>query len=260
MKIDGDLGNRIRKVVKAYNKRVLQANKKAGKRVIEQTSMKHLRNDFLSKKSLEKELNRLERFTSAGTKTETRGDIELTKYQWSELEKDLSYAKRQRTRRLNKQLAKEDTSVGLLSDRYHQLRESRKALDRYDLNNLDEEKLGRLVKAVASETNRELYTKKFYDEFFDRVLQTQDIAHTDPVLVNTIKKRLSKLDPEGFLEAYNEEPYFKAVMEYIETKGFRKEMYGYQGKKSRIAIEEDRFNEIMSALNDSLPRLIQKYG
>lgn len=265
IKFDKKLEQEVERIVTKFNHAVERANKKAGKEVIQKRSIEGLKNKFLKRSELKRELRLLNDISKKGsTDTVTHGEVEMTKWESDYLKKNLAYAKSQRTRRF-KRIDKRDTEAkagkqGYNSERWYQMMNEREALDRYNLENLTEESYERLHKSINSETRRSLYNKQFYDEFFSRLTEAQDLAHVDPLLMDALKKKLENVDPNAFLEIYNEAPYFKAVMEYIETKGFRKEATGYRGKKSRLAIEEDRFNDIMNDALQDLPRLIRKYG
>lgn len=252
----------MNRIVNRYNKRVEQANEKAGREVLQKRTVSELKNRFFKRSELNRELREMERINNRNAlKLVTVGDVEMTKYEKEYLERGLRYAKSKRTRIHKRMKTREDKDdfYGLHSDRYDQTKVNREALNKYNVKDLTEESYERLKQSVKSETNRSYYNKLFYDEFFNRLTEGQDLADVDPVLVNTLKNKLSEIDPDDFLEIYNHSPYFKGIMEYIETKGFRKQMYGYKGKKSQLAIEKSRFNEIMNDALQDLPRLIKKY-
>lgn len=259
-----NLNQRLRKAVNDFNKRVEQANAKAGREILSKRSVEELKSRFFKRTELERELRHMEKIKRRGmTKTVTLGEVEMTKWEAEELKAGLTFAKIQRTKIHKKVAEKEDKPdhYGMHSDRYDQTKVNREALNRYkDLSTLSFESYERLKRAIASETNKSYYNKLFYDEFFSRLIQVEDIANVDPLLVKKVRNLVDGLDPDDFLEIYNQSPHMKIMFEYIETKGFRKEATGYRGKKSRINVREETFNGAMNNLLQELPTYIKKYA
>lgn len=263
IKWDKELEQELKRTVDKFNRSVERANKNANREILKKRSIEDIENKFIKRSELKRELRQLNKISEKGAlKTVQHGEMEMTKWESDYLKSGLAYAKSQRSRRFNQidEREKKRKKEGFKTERWYTLEGERQALEKYDLDELTPEMYERLQASIGKETKRALFNQNFYDRFIERLVETQDVANVDPVLVKTLKKRLEKVDPNAFLEIYNEAPYFKAVMEYIETKGFRKQMYGYRGKKSQLAIEEDRFNEIMNDAISDLPRLIRKYG
>lgn len=253
IKWDKNNTQRLRKVVASYNKKAVAINKKAGKTVMKRTSISGVKSTVMKTSELNRELKRLESLAKGSSRLITnKKGVTLTKAQWDSLKTGLTYAKGARTKRLKREASKPDNQYkeGFKTDRYEQLAEGRRALDRYDdFENMDLKKLERLEGAIRSETKRSFYTKRFYDRFLKQMTESRDLYEVDPLLMDKLKQELQDLDPEAFLQIYNETRELKSLMEYSypEYETISKH------KTRKQVIPAQQFNDIINQFRENLP-------
>lgn len=240
VRYDKELNKIISRTVKNYNRRIAKLNSLDRSLKIKKVTVKELKNSATNRRDLKYELSKLDM---------VRQPEDLEKV----VKRDLRRAKLILNAEIRKVKAQEGTPrfTPIKSQRLRNLEMRRASLD----INLDKLKPKERLKAEKRIQN-EIYgdqerLRKFYDNFFNMLFSNVYYSGFGNDEWQRITNELSKLTPDQLLQAYNENPLIRGLIE---------DYHIYQSvSDTRQGFVEQTMYNTLNALYSNIGEIVKEY-
>ena len=210
IRYDSAYNQEIRRVVSNFNRKVRRLEKEGRRLLPNKVAISQIKNEFSSKRELNKYLNDLRKFSKRGAESiKTVGGKEYTNY---EIELFRTNLRRQREE-LRRDLEKAERTVHrypLQHDIYTQGLRTKTTIFGSDWRNL----IGNKYEEVMNRRMRHLAT---YDNYLEILFQDAAQIGFDQEKVNYIKEKLLTLSPEKFDKVLSETPEIQFIFDYYHS-------------------------------------------
>ena len=244
----------IQRTVKNFNQRLKRLESYGLTNLPEHVSVKELKETFATQRDLNRRLKQLEKFTARSAKNMVR--VGKDRIKMSEWQRDVFYANRKLAKRriereigdyqqaIARRISRKAPVQGLRNETLKNKLDELDYLTR-DISSLTKGQLRTALATSEKEVNRFKRDSTFYSNFFDMMFKDTQITGLKDNRIEEIKSKLSQLEPNQLLMAYNAEPSLKHFVEYYNAKDL-----------SKIKSEADE-SEI-SKMNTNIDYLLEK--
>lgn len=257
-----ELVNKINKTVQNYNAKIRRLQKQNPYLSLpEKVSAKSLRNMSETRQELNRNLNRLKRFSKRGVEENIilpSGDI-ISVYELKELKRESARLQRNLTRRINELASttpkvagvKQDYNYAEMGDmRLNNMIAKRNTLASMSKNIRKTGNIKNFIKLIETTRNKQNYQISiFRNNYIDKMLtyQAYSIGY-DKEKINIIKEKLNKLSDKDFLKFFDEEKLVQMVRDkYIDsTKLKGNDYFSFEEEMNNI------FDELYENIDDYL--------
>ena len=261
MKYTKEQNLELRKAVANFNKKRKRLEQKGVSPSLlpSKASVKALKLAYDNKRDLNRRLEQLNKFTSAGEVRENlkgiQGTNELFKYRQKEINKRRQSVSRQLSKvkrtKLPYKSVKEDAELNL------QARE--KYLDK-DIETIDLNTLQRLNQNALNKEDLAVMDERYYNNIFKMLYQETQYSDYDKSKYRAIEKELRKLTPSQLVELTETDPIVKQIVEQCEgskkeAKTVNQELYNVDLLRETVTMGSK-----LDALYEALPVIKDKYN
>ena len=261
MKYTKEQNLELRKAVANFNKKRKRLEQKGVSPSLlpSKASVKALKLAYDNKRDLNRRLEQLNKFTSAGEVRENlkgiQGTNELFKYRQKEINKRRQSVSRQLSKvkhtKLPYKSVKEDAELNL------QARE--KYLDK-DIETIDLNTLQRLNQNALNKEDLAVMDERYYNNIFKMLYQETQYSDYDKSKYRAIEKELRKLTPSQLVELTETDPIVKQIVEQYEgskkeAKTVNQELYNVDLLRETVTMGSK-----LDALYEALPVIKDKYN
>lgn len=259
--------NELKRVIKNFNSKIRRLEKTdKNLNLPEKVNLSIIKERIYDKRSLNREINKLQSFTTRGMEESItlKSGLSITKYEYQNLLKEQKRiaSKLYRTQRKlenitptqgGKELHYKVVEMG--RDDLINIRAKRIALKSYKIQKIDSEALADLRNLISGILRREKYDESiFIDNFTNQmILNLGYWAGVDEETLKNIRDELSKLSEKQFMKLYNTEEYIRAIKDY----------YNEINKKritpQQIAKNMEKVKELYTELNKSINTIVEDY-
>lgn len=266
-KIGKDSEKELIKAVRNFNSKIRRLEKSSKDlNLPEKASIKIIKERVYDKRSLNREIDKLQTFTLRGMEEtlEIESGLKMTRYEYENLKREQKRlsAKLYRTQRKLgeitqtiggkelhykvKEMGREDLS---------NIKAKRKTLKSFNLSKLNKQDLTDLRNQINEILRRERYDESiFVDNFTNQmILNLGYWAGVDDKKLNNIREKLSGLSEKQFMKLYNTEEYVRAIKDY----------YNEVNKKNvteeQMMKNMDKVKELYDNLNKSIDKIVADY-
>ena len=257
-----ELINKINKTVRNYNAKINRLQKQNPTLSLpEKISAKSLKNMSDTRTELNRNLQRLKRFSKRGAEENIvlpTGEI-ISTYELSELKRESARLQRNLTRRIHELAGTTPKVAGIKQDynyaemgdmRLNNMIAKRDTLARMNKNIRKTGSLKNFAKLIETTRNKQNYQISiFRNNYIDKMLTYQAYAiGYDKERINTIKEKLNKLSDKDFLRFFDEEKLVQMVRDkYIDSTKLKGDDYfSFEGEMNNI------FDELYENIDDYL--------
>lgn len=257
-----ELVNKINKTVRNYNAKITRLQKQnPALSLPEKISAKSLRNMSDSRQELNRNLNKLRRFSTRGIENNIilpSGEI-ISYYELSELKRESARLQRNLTRRINELASTTPKVAGIKQDynyaemgdmRLNNMIAKRDTLKRMSKNITKTGSIKNFTKLISTTRNKQNYQISiFRNNYIDKMLTNQAYSvGYDKEKINAIKEKLNRLSDKDFLKFFDEEKLVQMVRDkYIDSTKLKGETYfSYENEMNNI------FDELYNNLDEYL--------
>lgn len=266
-KISASSEKELQKAVRNFNSKIRRLEKSDKKLTLpEKTNISIIKERIYDKRSLNREIDKLQAFTLRGMEDELtlESGLKITKYEYENLLKE--------QKRLSAKLYRTERKIGdlMATKGGKSLHYKVKELGRQDLINLQDKRASlreiNLIKAnkddlsdlrglISGILRHEKYDESiFIDNFTNQmILNLGYWAGVDENTLNSIREQLSTLSEKEFMKLYNSEEYIRSVKEYYNETN-RKGMTEEQMMKNM-----NKVKELYENLAKDLPSIMKQY-
>ena len=257
----------LQKAINNFNSKIRRLEKSDRELTLpEKVNLTIIKERVYDKRSLNREIDKLQRFTIRGMEEDITlsSGLKITKYEYENLlseQKRLS-AKLYRTQRKleeitptrgGKELHYKVKEMG--REDLTNIRDKRKALRGVSLKGINKDDLKDFRELLSGLLRREKYDKSiFIDNFTNQmILNLGYWAGVDDNTLKNIRDNLSQLSEKEFMNLYDKEAYIRAIKEYyneINKKGITEE---------QMMKNMDKVKELYEELNKAIPTIIKDY-
>ena len=259
MKITRSINETLRKAVRNFNSKLSRLQNK-GLILPEKASMKIIKSRISNKWDLNREIDRLQRFSERGIEktVTTKGGLEISKYELNNLKREQNRLVAKLDRKI-KRLGnivpttfgiREDVTVSQMgTEQLSNLKARRENIRKRKLSLLTKEGLGELKNLIQKTINREKYLiSEFKESYTEKILlQLGYYVGYDSEKLNILKEKISKLPDRKFLELFNTEEGIRAIREYYP-----------ETKRTQSENEED-IRELYDNLFKNIDKILSEY-
>ena len=259
MKITRSINETLRKAVRNFNSKLSRLQNK-GLILPEKASMKIIKSRISNKWDLNREIDRLQRFSERGIEktVTTKGGLEISKYELNNLKREQNRLGAKLDRKI-KRLGnivpttfgiREDVTVSQMgTEQLSNLKARRENIRKRKLSLLTKEGLGELKNLIQKTINREKYLiSEFKESYTEKILlQLGYYVGYDSEKLNILKEKISKLPDRKFLELFNTEEGIRAIREYYP-----------ETKRTQSENEED-IRELYDNLFKNIDKILSEY-
>lgn len=266
-KISASSERELQRAVNNFNSKIRRLEKSdKNLNLPKKVNLKIIEERVYDKRSLNREIDKLQRFTIRGMEETVTLDsgLNVTKYEYENLMKEQKRlsAKLYRTQRKLgeiiptrggrelhikvKEMGREDIT---------NIRRNISTLRSYKLKKLDKETLGELRDLISGLLRYEKYDKSIFVENYTNqmVLNLGYWAGVDEETLKNIRDKLSTLSEREFLKLYDREAYVRAIRDYYNEIN-RKNITEEQMMKNM-----DKVKQIYEEFNKALPTILKDY-
>lgn len=257
-----ELVNKINKTVQNYNAKIRRLQKQNPSLSLpEKISAKSLKNMSDTRKELNRNLQKLKRFSVRGSENNIilpTGEI-ISEYELSELKRESARLQRNLTRRINELASTTPKVAGIKQDytyaemgdmRLNNLIAKRDTLARMNKNIRKTGSLKNFAKLIETTRNKQNYQISiFRNNYIDKMFAYQGYAiGYDREKINTIKEKLNKLSDKDFLRFFDEEKIMQMFRDkYIDSTKLKGDAYfSYEEEMNNM------FDELYNNIDDYL--------
>lgn len=257
-----ELINKINKTVRNYNAKINRLQKQNPTLSLpEKISAKSLKNISDTRTELNRNLQRLKRFSKRGAEENIvlpTGEI-ISNYELSELKRESARLQRNLTRRINELASTTPKVAGIKQDynyaemgdmRLNNMIAKRDTLARMNKNIRKTGSLKNFAKLIETTRNKQNYQISiFRNNYIDKMLTYQAYAiGYDKEKINTIKEKLNRLSDKDFLRFFDEEKLVQMVRDkYIDSTKLKGDDYfSFESEMNNI------FDELYENIDDYL--------
>lgn len=266
-KISESAERELQKAVNNFNSKIRRLEKTDKTLTLpEKTNISIIKERIYDKRSLNREIDKLQTFTLRGMEEDVTlsSGLKITKYEYENLLKE--------QKRLSAKLYRTERKIGDLTatkggESLHykvkelgrqdliNIRDKRQTLNEIKLSKANENELKDLREIISGILRRERYDESiFIDNFTNQmILNLGYWAGVDDETLNNIREQLSTLSEREFMKLYNSEEYIRAVKEYYNETN-RKGMTEEQMMKNM-----NKVKELYENLAKDLPTIMKKY-
>ena len=254
IRYDKKLNQEINRTIKNFNQKIARLEKQERELLPSKISKKELKNSVYNRAELQRKLKQLQRFSERGAEEviTTKGGVQLTQYDLSNLKRENARIKRNITREINR--LKVDKPKSEMGDTdYLNLVARRKALEK-DINKLSREDFERFTKLVEKTGRNQQYMNNIFKQnYFEMLTDLAYYFDYDTNKLNELKQKLMNLKPNDFLKLFKEDKSIRAILDYypIVTNSFN--------AINPDDIKEDVIN-LYDTLIDNIDEIIQDYA
>ena len=266
-KISASGEKELQKAVRNFNSKIRRLEKTDKTLTLpEKTNISIIKERVYDKRSLNREIDKLQTFTLRGMEEELtlESGLKITKYEYENLLKE--------QKRLSAKLYRTERKLGDITptkggEPLHykvkelgrqdliNIQDKRASLKKIDLLKADKDELEDLRDLISGILRRERYDESiFIDNFTNQmILNLGYWSGVDDDTLDSIRKQLSTLSEKDFMKLYNSEEYIRAIRDYyneINRKGMTEE----QMKKNMSKVKE-----IYENLAKDLPTIMKQY-
>lgn len=259
MKITRSINETLRKAVRNFNSKLSRLQNK-GLILPEKASMKIIKSRISNKWDLNREIDRLQRFSERGIEktVTTKGGLEISKYELNNLKREQNRLVAKLDRKI-KRLGnivpttfgiREDVTVSQMgTEQLSNLKARRENIRKRKISLLTKEGLGELKNLIQKTINREKYLiSEFKESYTEKILlQLGYYVGYDSEKLNILKEKISKLPDRKFLELFNTEEGIRAIREYYP-----------ETKRTQSENEED-IRELYDNLFKNIDKILSEY-
>lgn len=264
IRYDKKLNQEINRTIKNFNQKIARLEKQERELLPSKISKKELKNSVYNRAELQRKLKQLQRFSERGAEEviTTKGGVQLTQYDLSNLKRENARIKRNITREINRLKVdkpkifgkKQTSSFSEMGDTdYLNLVARRKALEK-DINKLSREDFERFTKLVEKTGRNQQYMNNIFKQnYFEMLTDLAYYFDYDSNKLNELKQKLMNLKPNDFLKLFKEDKSIRAILDYypIVTNSFN--------AINPDDIKEDVIN-LYDTLIDNIDEIIQDYA
>lgn len=266
-KISEKSEHQLQKAINNFNAKIRRLEKADRDLTLpEKVNISIIKERVYDKRSLNREIDKLQRFTIRGMEEDITllSGLKITKYEYENLAKEQKRVseKLYRTQRKLeeitptrggrelhykvKEMGREDLT---------NIRDKRKALKSFELYSANKDDLKDFRELLSGLLRREKYDKSiFIDNFTNQmILNLGYWAGVDENTLKNIRDNLSELSEREFMNLYDKEAYIRAIKDYyneINKKGVTEE---------QMMKNMNKVKELYEELNKALPTIIKDY-
>lgn len=266
-KISTSAENNLEKAVRNFNAKIRRLEKSDKSLTLpEKTNISIIKERIYDKRSLNREIDKLQRFTLRGMEEELtlESGLKITKYEYENLLKE--------QKRLSEKLYRTQRKIGDIEQTiggkplHYKVKEmgredltniinKRKSLKSIKLSSVDKDQLEDLRELITGILRREKYDESiFIDNFTNQmILNLGYWAGVDEDKLKNMRDQLGTLSEKEFMKLYNSEEYIRAIRDYYNETN-RKGMTEEQMMKNM-----DKVKELYDNLYEALPTIIKEY-
>lgn len=233
---DKQFNAKINSIVKAFNAKVARLESAGVKYLPEKVSVKDLKATYFERDDLKRKLRQLERFNTKGAEeiVKLAGGAKVTKWELDTLRQDMSYLKREYSKKIQDYGGIIPTSLGKVQavsyarmgdPKYEGLKVLRNSLDR-DITELDQSGFNRKKRSVFSQVKR--WHRQKYILWANYFTFLEDVAYkagVDEELLKSILKKLEDMDINKFVEFFETEKAFANIIDYYDIQKMKHGVY-----------------------------------
>lgn len=264
IRYDKKLNQEINRTIKNFNQKIARLEKQERELLPSKISKKELKNSVYNRTELQRKLKQLQRFSERGAEEviTTKGGVQLTQYELSNIKRENARVKRNITREINrlkvekpKVFGKTQTSTfSEMGDTdYLNLVARRKALEK-NIDKLSREEFERFTKLIEKTGKNQQYMNNIFKQnYFEMLTDLAYYFDYDNDKLNLLKQKLMNLKPNDFLKLFKEDKSIRAILDYypIVTNSFN--------AINPDDIKEDVIN-LYDTLIDNIDEIIQDYA
>lgn len=264
IRYDKKLNQEINRTIKNFNQKIARLEKQERELLPSKISKKELKNSVYNRAELQRKLKQLQRFSERGAEEviTTKGGVQLTQYDLSNLKRENARIKRNITREINRLKVdkpkifgkKQTSSFSEMGDTdFLNLVARRKALEK-DINKLSREDFERFTKLVEKTGRNQQYMNNIFKQnYFEMLTDLAYYFDYDNDKLNLLKQKLMNLKPNDFLKLFKEDKSIRAILDYypVVTNSFN--------AINPDDIKEDVIN-LYDNLIDNIDEIIQDYA
>ena len=225
IRYDKKLNQEINRTIKNFNQKIARLEKQERELLPSKISKKELKNSVYNRAELQRKLKQLQRFSERGAEevVTTKGGVQLTQYDLSNLKRENARIKRNITREINRLKVdkpkifgkKQTSSFSEMGDTdYLNLVARRKALEK-DINKLSREDFERFTKLVEKTGRNQQYMNNIFKQnYFEMLTDLAYYFDYDSNKLNELKQKLMNLKPNDFLKLFKEDKSIRAILDY----------------------------------------------
>ena len=225
IRYDKKLNQEINRTIKNFNQKIARLEKQERELLPSKISKKELKNSVYNRAELQRKLKQLQRFSERGAEEviTTKGGVQLTQYDLSNLKRENARIKRNLTREINRLKVdkpkifgkKQTSSFSEMGDTdYLNLVARRKALEK-DINKLSRDELERFTKLIEKTGRNQQYMNNIFKQnYFDMLTDLAYYFDYDNEKLNMLKQKLMSLKPNDFLKLFKEDKSIRAILDY----------------------------------------------
>lgn len=264
IRYDKKLNQEINRTIKNFNQKIARLEKQERELLPSKITKKDLKSSVYTRTELRRKLKELQRFSTRGAEDviTTKGGVQLTQYELSNIKRENARVKRNITREINrlkvekpKVFGKTQTSTfSEMGDTdYLNLVARRKALEK-NIDKLSREEFERFTKLIEKTGKNQQYMNNIFKQnYFEMLTDLAYYFDYDNDKLNLLKQKLMNLKPNDFLKLFKEDKSIRAILDYypVVTNSFNAINPG--------DIKEDVIN-LYDTLIDNIDEIIQDYA
>lgn len=232
----------INRVVRNFNAKVRRLEHQGLRYLPETVSVADLKSTYFDRDSLKRKLKQLERFSTSGAEqiVQTAGGAKTTKWELQALREERDYLRKRYAKKIMEYGNIVPTSLGKRQDvsyakmgdaRYENLKVLKKSVEK-DITMLDQYDFNRVKKSTFAQIRR--YHRQKYVLYANYFTFLEDVAYKadiDEETLNKIKDKLAQMDIDKFMEFFETERAFSAIIDYYNIQKVLSDGYSQDTKQ-----------------------------